>query len=328
MKLQKLAMQALGNKKGAVVVLNPKTGAVLALASQPTYNPNRIDEDWPALSASADGVLLNRALQGRFAPGSAFKIVTTAAALADGQVTTDTVFDAPANLKIYGGKVTNYEGKGYGKMTLADAFAKSVNTVFAQVGKTLGGKKLAGAAGAFGLDGKTPFDIATAASSVPSASDMDELEVSWMAVGQGRLQLTPLNVALVGAAIANGGKIMQPYLVQEVKEHSGTTIFKRAPKVWKNPISPEVADSLRTLMEKVVEQGTGKAAKIDGVEVAGKTGTAEVENKAPHAWFVGFAPAGDPQAVVAVIVENGGTGGKVAAPIAKEILAAALGKNR
>ncbi|PIW21960.1 MAG: cell division protein FtsI [Candidatus Aquicultor secundus] len=326
--LQRTAMRALGSKKGAIVALNPKTGAVLALASRPSYDPNEVDSHWAELSKNPDGVMLNRALQGRFTPGSSFKIITAAAALQDNVTTVDKIYDASSTVKIYGGKVTNYEGKSYGKLSFAEAFAKSANTVFAQIGKELGGAKLVDMAKSFGFADKIPFDLPTAQSRIPAASQMDDLEVAWAAVGQGRIQATPLTMALAGAAVANNGTIMQPYVVENIREHDGNTVYEHRPSTWQTPMSQTTAETIKSLMEKVVSEGTGKAARIDGVQVAGKTGTAEVGQKKPHAWFVGFAPADNPQVAVAVIIENGGVGGSVAAPIAREIILSALGKQR
>ncbi|HZD60367.1 MAG TPA: penicillin-binding transpeptidase domain-containing protein, partial [Anaerolineae bacterium] len=180
---------------------------------------------------------------------------------------------------------------------------------------------------AFGINGEIPFDLPTAKSSVPAASEMDDLEVAWMAVGQGRTAVSPLMMALVGAAVANDGEIMQPYLVAKASERDGTAVFAREPRPWRRPISKNTAAVLKSLMEQVVAKGTGKSAQVPGVRVAGKTGTAEVGRGEPHAWFLGFAPVENPQVVVAVIVENGGTGGHTAAPIAQQIMAALLGKN-
>jgi len=328
MNIQKAAAEALGSNKGAVVVLNPKTGAVLALVSKPGFDPNKVEENWRALAGSPDGVMVNRALRGSFTPGSSFKVITAAAALESGMVSTETAFNGSSSIKIHGGKVTNYEGTGYGDISFDEAFIKSVNTVFAQIGKDLGGKKIVEAANSFGLGSKIPFDLTTKESSVPRASDMDELEVAWMAVGQGRTLVTPLNMALVGAAVANDGSIMQPYLVERIEEHDGNVVFSRKTQIWMRPMSKDTAGTLKVLMEKVVTEGTGKRAQIESVRVAGKTGTAEVGDKPPHAWFVSFAPAEDPEVVVVVVIENGGQGGRVAAPIAREILKSALGKNR
>lgn len=329
MDLQKTAIKALGTRKGSVVVLSPKTGAILALVSQPSYDPNNIGMKWDSIIHDPDGIMVNRATQGRFTPGSSFKIITAATAIDSGLVSTDTIYRAPPQLKIYGGKVTNYGNKGYARITFADAFAKSVNTVFAQIGNKLGGAKLTNMAEDFGFNSEIPFDLPVSMSMIPAVSEMDDLEVAWMAVGQGRIQATPMNMALVGAAVANDGKIMQPYLVEEAREHDGgNVIFKRKPRVWSSPISDETAAILKSLMEDVVDKGTGKPAKTDHFRVGGKTGTAEVEKKTPHAWFVGFAPVDDPQVVVAVIIENGGSGGRIAAPVARSILISALGKNR
>lgn len=328
MDMQRIAMRALGSRKGAIVAINPKTGAVLALASRPGYDPNEVDSRWVGLSNNPDGIMLNRALQSRFTPGSSFKIVTAAAALQDNVTTMDKTYDANSTVKIYGGKVTNFEGKNYGKLSFAEAFAKSANTVFAQIGKDLGGERLVDMAKAFGFDAKIPFDLPTAESRIPDASQMDDLEVAWSAVGQGRVQATPLAMALVGSAVANDGTIMRPYIVEKIQEHNGNTVYKHRPAAWQKPMSGTTAETVKSLMEKVVSGGTGKAARINGVQVAGKTGTAEVGQKEPHAWFVGFAPADYPQVAVAVVIENGGVGGSVAAPIAREIILSALGKQR
>jgi len=327
MRLSRAAAKALGARKGAVVALDPRTGAVLALVSQPSYDPNTIDTDWKALSGSEEGVLVNRVTQGRFVPGSSFKIVSGAAALEQGRISPSTTFEAPAQLAVHGGKVTNYEGTSFGEVSFETAFAKSINTVFAQVGVDLGGDKLVEVSERFGFNRDTPFDLPTSKSKLPAAKDMDPLEVAWMAVGQGRIEASPLTMALVGAAVANRGEIRQPYLVAHAAEHDGTVVFERKPRTRLRPVSEETAGALAAMMEKVVDEGTGGAARIDGVRVAGKTGTAEVGKGAPHAWFVGFAPADDPAIVVAVIVENAGTGGKVAAPIAKEVMKTWIGKN-
>lgn len=327
MRLERAAAKALGARKGAVVALDPRTGAVLALVSQPSYDPNKIDTDWKALSGSDEGVLVNRVTQGRFVPGSSFKIVSAAAGLERGQISPATTFDAPAQLKVHGGKVTNYEGTAFGEVSFETAFTKSINTVFAQVGVDLGGDKLVAESEQFGFNRDIPFDLTTSKSKLPAAKDMDPLEVAWMAVGQGRIEASPLTMALVGAAAANRGEIRQPYLVARATEHDGTVVFERKARTWLRPISEETAGSLAAMMEKVVEEGTGRAARISGVRVAGKTGTAEVGKGTPHAWFVGFAPADDPEIVVAVIVENAGTGGRVAAPIARDIMKTWIGKN-
>lgn len=327
MGLQAVAHKALGSRKGAVVALNPKTGAILALVSRPSFDPNTIDSNWKSIANDPDGVMVNRATQSRFTPGSSFKIISAAAAIEDGGISTSTVFNAPAQLKIYGGKVTNYGNTGLGKIPFEEAFAKSVNTVFGQIGRDLGGGKLVEKSRAFGLNAEIPFDLPAIKSTLPEAADMDELEVAWTAVGQGRVGVSPLMMVLVGAAVANDGIIMEPYLVEKASEFDGNVVFERTPRAWLHPITKETAGVMRSLMEMVVNKGTGRSAQIDDVRVAGKTGTAEVGKDAPHAWFVGFTPAEDPKIVVAVIIENGGTGGKIAGPIAKQIIAASLGKN-
>lgn len=328
MNIQRVASRELGKRKGAVVALDAKTGAVVALVSYPSFDPNTVETDWKQLSTNSNSPLINRVTQGKFTPGSSFKIVTAAAALEDNDmvITTDTVINAPSSLTIYGGKVTNYGGKGLGRLAFGEAFAKSVNTVFAKIGNDLGGNKLVAKADAFGLSQPIPFDLPTNSGNIPSSSEMDKLEVAWMAVGQGRLLVSPLSMALVSQSIANNGQTMYPYLIQEVHNYKGEVIFERESKNWLRPLSPKTANTIKELMVEVVEHGTARSARIKDVTVAGKTGTAEVEGKSPHAWFVGFAPAEDPEIVVAVVVENGGSGGRVAAPIAREIFETALGK--
>lgn len=326
MDIQRQAQRALGARKGAAVALDPKTGAVLALVSNPGFDPNSIDSSWAALSKNTEGALVNRSLKGKLTPGSTFKIITAAAALESGKVTPETQVTAPATVKIYGGHVTNFEESDLGTVSFAEAFAKSANTAFAGVAKDLGGRALVAMAKNFGFTSEIPFDLSVSPSYIPGASEQDELEVAWTGTGQGRLSATPLQMALVASAVANGGEIMQPYLVEKIVERDGLAAFEQRPRVWRKAIKPETARALNELMQKAVAEGTGKGAKISGIQVAGKTGTAEVGSKRPHAWFVGFAPADDPQVAVAVVVENGGTGGRIAAPIAREIMATALGK--
>ncbi|HEY3375494.1 MAG TPA: penicillin-binding protein 2 [Candidatus Aquicultor sp.] len=326
MGLQRAAYRALGRQKGAVVALDPRTGKVLALVSKPSYDPNDIDTQWKTLAIDPSGPLVNRAIKGKFTPGSSFKIITATAALESGNVTTETVFKGPGSLHIYGGKVTNFESTSYNSLTFAQAFAKSVNTAFARIGTDLGGSRLVGAAEAFGFNDKPPFDLPTAQSSIPPASQLDELEVAWSAVGQGRIQATPLEMALVASAVAHNGIIMRPYLIDKIVRHDGEVAFTQEPERWRSPMTKQTAQTVKDLMVGVVEHGTGTRARINSVTVAGKTGTAEVGSRAPHAWFVGFAPAENPQIAVAVVVENGGVGGRIAAPIAKDVIEAALCK--
>ncbi len=324
--LQKEAFDALSNNRGAIVALDPKTGAILAMATSPTFNPNNIDENWAFLAKDPSACLINRGIQGLYPPGSSFKIVTASAAIDSVMTSPDSIYKGPGEIKIYGNVVSNYDKKDFDEVSLSEAFIFSVNTVFAQVGLDLGAKRLAEYAESFGLNHKIPFDLPVNMSTMPSPSEMDEVDIAWSSIGQANVLVTPLQMALVGASVANEGIIMKPFLVEEIRDHNGNVIKWFGSEKWLEPINEVTAREITKMMLKVVEDGTGKAAQISGVKVAGKTGTAEVANNEPHAWFIGFAPAEAPQVVVVVIVENGGQGGKVAAPIAKKIIQKALEK--
>jgi peptidoglycan glycosyltransferase len=338
--VQKAAAEALGDRKGAVVAIDPKTGAILAMVTSPSYDPNTLathDETaatnaYGLLSNNPDQPLLNRAAQQTYPPGSTFKLITAAAALANGTKPDDRV-SAPDELQLPLStvKLPNFGGErcGDGQTdTLIHALTISCNTAFAQLGINLGADALRRQAEAFGLNATIPdFPLQQARSVFPS--DLDAAQTAQSAIGQFDVRVTPLQMAEVVAAIGNGGTLMKPYLVSELRSPDLKTISKTDPKKLGEPVSGEVAAELTTMMESVVSSGTGRRARIDGVTVAGKTGTAEHGDSAPpHAWFVGFAPADAPKIAVAVIVEDGGgelgTGGAVAAPVAKQVMQAAL----
>jgi penicillin-binding protein A len=323
--LQRAAAEALGERKGAVVALDPRTGAILAMVSYPRYDPNEVDSLWSELNTDSGTPLLNRATQGLYPPGSVFKTIVAAAALETGAVTPETQFTDTGSVTAGGFVVNNYGDKTYGEHDFTDAFASSINTTFAKVGVELGADTLAGYAADFGFGKDLPWTLGGAKSIFPDPGTMDKAHVAQAAYGQGEVLATPLQMALATAAVANGGSIMKPYLVSKVSDYHGTVLEETKPGVWLTPISSETAAVLRALMVEVVKRGTGTGAALSGVQVAGKTGTAEVADAEPHAWFTGFAPADDPQVVVAVLVENAGTGGGIAAPIARQVIAAALG---
>jgi peptidoglycan glycosyltransferase len=254
-----------------------------------------------------------------------FKIIVAGAALQTGTVNPDTKFNDTGSVTAGGFVVHNYGGDVYGEHDFTQAFASSINTTFAKVGVQLGAEALAGYAAGFGFGKDLPWGLGGTASFFPKAGDMDKAHVAQASYGQGQVLATPIQMALAAAAIANGGQIMKPYLVGRVLDHNKKVLADTKPAKWLKPISSETAATVRDLMVEVVKSGTGTAASLSGVQVAGKTGTAEVAGAEPHAWFAGFAPAENPQVVVAVLVENGGTGGSVAAPIARAVIAAALG---
>jgi len=346
-KLQQVAKRALGSLPGGVVALDPKTGAVLALVSNPSYDPTELS------SHNLDGVrtartrlladpakpLLSRAYQELFPPGSTFKLVTAAAALEAG-LKPDTMFPNPPELTLpqTTHKLQNFGGEhclgGAPQLTIAQALTVSCNVVFGEIGLAVGADRLVAQAQKFGFDQHVPFDVPFAEGSIPPASAFAGAKpaIAFSAIGQQSDGANPLQMALIAAAIANGGEEMRPRLVSEIRDAQGRVVKSFGPEVWGKPISGQTASELTAMMVQVVAAGTGTAAQIPGVQVAGKTGTAETSTGNPHAWFVCFAPAQNPKIVVAVVVLNGGslgsdaTGGRVAAPIARAVMEAALSR--
>jgi peptidoglycan glycosyltransferase len=325
--LQDLAYKEMEGKKGAVVALNPKTGEILAMVSSPSYDPNTLGENWEEIMTSSEHVVLNRAAQGLYPPGSVFKIITTAAVLTYKPELYNKIFDCKGYIIVDGNKINDFGGIAHGTEDFRQAFYRSCNSFFIQVGLDLGSENLQTMAYAFGLNKRVPLEIDTAQNYFPPIEGKVALAES--SIGQGKILVTPLTMALVASAVANDGVMMKPYLMRYVADPiSGAIIEKSTPSQYLNPISKKVADTIKQLMIGVVnnKEGTGKAAQISSITVVGKTGTAENPHGDPHAWFVGFAPAENPQIVVSVIVENGGEGGKVAAPIARDIIRAYLTK--
>ncbi|MGV8084335.1 MAG: FtsW/RodA/SpoVE family cell cycle protein [Coriobacteriia bacterium] len=333
-RIQKAAEDALAGKTGACVVLDPRTGAVLASASSPTYNPAEIDSAWESLHASTAGSpLLDRARMSLYPPGSTFKVVTLTGALSSGVATPESQYEGPGSLEIGGAPVRNFEGGSYGSIDLTTATMKSVNTVFAQVAVQLGPQKLVGQAEAFGFNKSIPFELSVKKSLMPDPAQMTTWETAWAGVGQpvgehsspAGPQTTVMQMAIVSASIANGGTAMAPYAVAAVEDTLGQEISHTQAEKLGTATDAQTAATVASIMQKVVESGSGTRAKISGVNVAGKTGTAEVgENVPTNAWFIAFAPAEQPTVAMAIMIEGGGVGGQVAAPLARSVLEAAL----
>lgn len=322
-RLQIIASRLLGDKKGAIVVMEPKTGNILAMYSNPSFDPSKLDQNWSSLMSSPDSPLISRASQGLYPPGSMMKIITAAAALAYG-IDKDSLWDGPKELKVSGGKVTNYADQASGKMTLKEAMAKSSNTIFAKVGLKLSAEKLIGFANDFGFNDKPGTDFPMSKSKIEDASKMDDLELAWTAVGQGRTLVSPVHMAMIISAVASEGAIPVPNILKQT-EISGKIVLKneRITK-WRTVVNENVRKQLEEMLVEVIETGTGRRAKIKDHVIAGKTGTAETKEGMPHSWFGGYGPVGDPRIVVVVLIENGGSGGQVAAPVAKKIFEKAL----
>ena len=333
-RVQAAAAKALSGRTGACVVLDPRTGAVLAEAATPAYDPNTIDADWSRLqSAGSNSPLIDRSRSALYPPGSTFKVVTLTGALGTGVATTQTTFPGPASLMIGNAPVTNYESGAYGDINLVTATMKSVNTVFAQLAVKLGAPALVKQAQAFGFTQKTPYELPVRTSLMPDPAEMTTWETAWAGVGQpvgehkspAGPQSTVLQMALVAAGIANQGSVMAPYLVQTVRDQNGATMATTNARVFTTATDPGTAAQVSAVMQKVVSAGSGSRAQISGVTVAGKTGTAEVGKGIPtNAWFIAFAPAEHPTVAMAIMIEGGGVGGLVAAPAAKPVLQAAL----
>jgi peptidoglycan glycosyltransferase len=341
-KAQRLALQQLQQypQGGAVVALDPRTGAVKVMASSPTYNPNVIKDSKALAAANRDATrrpLVNRALQFGYAPGSTFKVVTATAAIDTGRFSPQTAVNGDNDVKISGVPLANDFGQSFGTIDLKSALAKSVNTVYAQVGERVGKATMKEYMERFGFDRKPQLDyprdsmsasvVAPSPPGHPVPPTSKYVDVGRMAIGQGGLEATPLQMAQVAATVANRGRLMQPHLTDRIVDPDGRTVHTVAPKVQSTVMKPSTAAALTDMMIAVVQSGTGTKAQIPGVQVAGKTGTAETEfgTKINNVWFIGFAPASNPRVAVAVTVKGvPGFGGDFAAPIARTIMEALL----
>ncbi|MDP8943611.1 MAG: penicillin-binding transpeptidase domain-containing protein [Actinomycetota bacterium] len=335
---QREALAALGGQKGSVVAIEPKTGQVQVMASAPSFDPAEVPERFRELNRDRDAPLLNRATQSRYPPGSTFKVVTAAAALDTNRFNPGSVLPGPSPKTISGVPLENFGGADFGPITLTEALTKSVNTVFAQVGAALGRETLVRYMKRFGFYEDPPVDYPSGAitpSGVVSGGRLVDagtgFDVGRVAIGQGgaegQVLTTPLQMAMVAAAVANRGELMRPRLVDRVVAPDGRVKDRVSAREQSQVMGAAAADRLTAMMTAVVESGSGTAAALPSVKVAGKTGTAEVEGgRANQAWFIAFAPVGDPRTAIAVTVERAnGTGGEVAAPIARRVLGALLG---
>ncbi|WP_380164291.1 peptidoglycan D,D-transpeptidase FtsI family protein [Jannaschia sp. R86511] len=340
---QQAAWDALGDQRGAVVAIEPSTGRILAMVSKPSYDPatlashdlGAVREAWDSLNADEGRPLENRAIAGRtYPPGSVFKLVTAAAALESGDYTAESELPGPAALDLpqTTAVLPNYDDRPCGPddlTTLADALRISCNSAFGQLGIDLGGDALRAQAERFGYEDDLSVPLTVTPSRVPEG--LNAPQSAQAAVGQFDVRVTPMQVAMTSAAIANDGVMMRPQLVRTVRGPDLQVVDQVEPEVLGDPVEPATAEALTAMMVAVVDDGTGSSAQISGVQVAGKTGTAQTGNdEAPHAWFTSFAPADDPQVAVAVVVENGGSagsetsGGRVAAPVARAVMEAVL----
>ena len=342
-KAQQAADTALGNQRGAVVALDPSTGAILAMVSHPQYDPTTLSSHnlravaaaWKALNADPSRPAVNRAIAGDlYPPGSTFKLVTAAAALSSGKFTEASQIPGPAALDLPQTTVKlptdDHQPCGPGdKTTLTHALEISCNTAFGWLGLQLGGDELRAQAAKFGFGDALRVPMRVTPSTVPAKLNAPQAAQS--AIGQYDVRVTPLQMAMVSAAIANKGIVMSPFLVKDTRNSNLDIIDQSQPVQLTQAVTPDVAAALTRMMITVVQSGTGTPAQIAGIQVAGKTGTAQtVVGSPPHAWFVAFAPADNPKIAVAVVVEDGGNagseafGGKVAGPIARQVIEAMM----
>ncbi|HEX3279008.1 MAG TPA: penicillin-binding transpeptidase domain-containing protein, partial [Thermoleophilaceae bacterium] len=328
------AVQGLAGRKGAVVAIEPQTGKVRVMVSIPEYDPNRIPTDFHALDTDPNKPTFNRSTQELYPPGSTFKVVTATAALDTGAVTPDSVFDGSSPRTISGQPLFNSGGENFGSISLTTALTNSVNTVFAQVGEKVGRATLVEYMKRFGFFTDPELDYPSD-QMVPSGIRrngreyvQDGFDVGRVAIGQGGLEgaieASPLQMAEVAAAIANKGRLMKPRLTDRIVAKDGRVVDRIQPDLQSEVMKPETAAQLTDMMRRVVEEGTGQEVRLEGVEVAGKTGTAEIgaNREFTQPWFICFAPIDNPRIAVAVTLERqpaGSFGGTVAAPIAKSV---------
>lgn len=319
--LQVYASEQLGSRKGSIVVLRPDTGEILAMVSKPNYDPSDIQNDWDSLINDKKSPLLNRAVEGIYTPGSIFKLVVTSSILKNNLQ--DREIECTGEVNIDGYIIKDNDNKAHGKIKLADALKHSCNSYFIKQGLQLGYSNISSEAARFRFNKGIQTDMKITESIFPNkAGDRNIAEQS---IGQGEVLMTPMHAAMMAAAIANDGIMMQPYAVSSVTDSNGKSIKEFNPRQIGQVMDAKTAGIIRDLMVEVVKSGTGTRAKVSKVTVAGKTGTAELGGEQrSHAWFVGFAPAEEPRVAIAVMVENGGGGGSTAAPIASRVLKKAL----
>lgn len=340
---QRAAREALGGQQGAVVALDPRTGAILAMYSSPSYDPSPLvshksgdaAKAWERLTSDPTRPMVNRAIAGNlYPPGSVFKVVTAAAAIESGDFDEDSSIPGPARLDLpqTTSDLPNSSPGPCGpndRVTLRIAMQNSCNTAFGWLGMELGGDAVADQAEKFGFGDKLEIPMSVTPSIFPA--DLNPPQEAQSAIGQYEVRTTPLQVAMMSAGVANDGIVMRPYLVERVQGDDLSVISETQPEQLSRAVEPDTAAQLTDMMTAVVESGTGRQAAVPGVSVAGKTGTAQhAAGAAPHAWFTGFAPADNPEVVVAVVVEDGGRagseayGGSVAGPISAAVMRAVL----
>jgi peptidoglycan glycosyltransferase len=322
-KLQQVAFDALGDYRGAVVVMEANTGRILAMVSTPAYDPNKVDEEWEKLLEDEDtkkAPLFNRATQGKYPPGSTFKIVTALEYMRENLTYLEYEYDCNGGFEYEGKTIHCHNNKKHGEVDLPLSIAKSCNSSFANIGKDLDIEKFYNLCEALLFNQKLPINMASSVSSFALKKGLSGTqEAMQTAIGQGNTLISPLHNAMITAAVANGGVMMKPYVVDHIENAEGATVKKYSSQTIGRMMSGEEADYLAEAMRLVVTDGTATKLKDLKAEVAGKTGSADNPAGRAHSWFVGFAPYEDTEVVVSIIVENVGTGSEYAVPIARKI---------
>jgi peptidoglycan glycosyltransferase len=323
---QEAAVNGLAGRRGSVVAIVPSTGEVRAMVSIPEYDPNQVPKHLSQLNRDQSAPLFNRATQGGYPPGSTMKVVTATAALDSGDLSPDSTFSGRSPIEIEGVPLANSGGEQFGTIDMTTALTNSVNTWWAQAGEKIGKDTMFKYMDRFGFDAKPRLDypgFQLAASGVYDGNRLlgpsDAIDIGRVAIGQERLRVTPLQMAEVAATVANNGELMEPRLWSKVIDPDGRET-KLDPARQSRVMSEDTASTLNTMMQSVVNEGTGTAAAVSGIDVAGKTGTAEISTGVNDAWFIGFAPASDPQIAISCIVEHtSGFGGPTCGPIFKAV---------
>jgi peptidoglycan glycosyltransferase len=333
---QREALAALGTQAGAIVALEPATGRVRVMANVPSFDPNKVPEELSQLNKGQGGSLLNRATQAQYPPGSTMKVVTSAAALDTGLYKPDSFINGRDNVVISGVPLHNYGNESFGAISLTDALTNSVNTVYGQIGEKLGKGTMLRYMRRFGFQTQPPIDLPST-QVAPSGvlkppqplTAKDNWDVGRVAIGQEpHLFVTPLQMAMVAAAVGNKGRLMEPHLGDKVIAPDGQVRDEIKPHEESTVMSESAASELAGMMTNVVKSGTGTGGALQGIQVAGKTGTADNPTGGNYAWFIAFAPVKDPKVAIAVVVEKtqqSQTGGEVAAPIAARVMRQLLG---
>jgi peptidoglycan glycosyltransferase len=335
---QRAALAGLAGRKGSVVALDPRTGAVKVMASVPGYDPSRLRSvrTFRGLNRDPDSPLLNRATQSTYPPGSTFKVVTAIAAIDSGKYRPSSVVNGRNKIPISGVPLQNFGGESYGDVDLTTALTRSINTVWAQVAVNVRKPTMKRYMEALGFNARPPLDLPAGeriASGEYRKGDVLNpesrfVDVGRMGIGQDKLQVTPLQMAMVAAAVGNRGRLMEPHVTDRVVDPDGRTVERVRPQTLSEAMKPSTAAQVTAMMSQVVREGSGTAAALEGIEVAGKTGTAEIvpAQDLNQVWFIAFAPVRSPRVAIAVTVERtvGGTGGEIAAPIAKRVMEALL----